>query len=176
LPISLSCEGATETAFHRLCKELLQWNPSKKTRLANGEWFTYTRAVVEERIAGRIVDVMLYNDITGHRLAVEIWCTHPMEKEKIIDLQTIRCPALEIDVSDFNREIDPDQLLHELVEETWNKEDFRPHATPLPASSDSSVDWFNAFAVAAFILGLIFACYWSIARSRRNRRRRYAFA
>ena len=108
---ALSCEDATETAFHRLCKELLQWNLSKKVRLANGEWFTYTRAVVEERIAGRIVDVMLYNETTGHKLAVEIWCTHPMENEKIIDLQTIGCPALKIDVSDFNREIDPDQLL-----------------------------------------------------------------
>jgi hypothetical protein len=152
------CENAGETAFHKFCKHII--SQSKCICQASGEIFTYTRGEIEGSVGPRYIDVIAYNDKTGHKLAVEIKCTHAIENDKINFLLQEGYPILEIDVSDYDREMAPQMLTDLLLNKTTNKEDFPllsvQSTSQTACSSNTKIDWEWVLLVLAFI-GLVFA-------------------
>jgi hypothetical protein len=153
------CENAGETAFHKFCKQIIF--KSRWVRLASGELFTYTRAVIEESVGERDIDVMICNDQTGRKLAVEIKYTNALKEDKIQFLKQEGYAILEIDVSDYDRAMDPLELTDLVLDESINKEDFPLIPALLPSSTITSnitgIDWGSIFLFAAFI-AFIFIC------------------
>jgi hypothetical protein len=109
-----SCQGAAETALHRLAKEIVQ----KELRLSlpavtakylerTGEMHpakevVFTRAYSEARNLGEVVpDVLL--ECGDRTLLVEIWVTHACDEAKRLELRQKGIATVEINLSKFPR-------------------------------------------------------------------------
>jgi len=167
-----ACAGALETYLHHLAIHLIMTNPTKRIRLASGEWFNYTRAVQEYHIGSRRVDVMCGKD--GTFLAVEIAVTHFLTSDKHADLRALSCPALEIRLTSDHKTMTKTQLRTVLINETHNKKGFGLLSISEP-NPEVAFDWMpviNFLSTVAVAVGTFLLLRWLFGTPKTKARRR----
>ena len=123
--VDTNCSGGVESSLHWLAKKVFSVRPiiilppmgiiypkSKELGRFPQHAFRITSAKVETKIGGFVPDVLI--DIYGVMVAVEIFVTHKVDERKKEQLRKMGLLAIEIDLSDINREL-PESDITRLV-------------------------------------------------------------
>lgn len=169
-----TCNGAPESALHRVAKELLceadsirlpplpsvpgeaQAGRELTDGVADAAWwvesFVIDRADMECRIGAYVADVMLHG-AAGQGLIVEIVVTHAPGAQKLLAYSALGRFCLVLDLHDVDRALDPEALRYLLIDgvdyKNWAFPDHAPDDVEafadLPVAGESPGD------VAAFL-------------------------
>jgi Competence protein CoiA-like family len=163
----LNCEGAIETALHRLAKEIIA--NASRIRLSDNEYFAFSTANIEAPIDNYRVDVLLTNTLTSQQLIVEIFVTHLATASKINQLNHLDYTVLEVDLSAEDPNIEVSKLTDLVLECPSNRELHKPRA-PI-VGFVPKINW-GAVAIALIALAVF---VWFVFLKNRRRARQFSY-
>jgi hypothetical protein len=118
--LSATCQGAVETAIHRMAKQIVlgstgivappliaHYRHHPPETITPATWLRISHVRIEVSLGNIVPDIMA--TVADFDLAIEILVTHAATAEKLAVLRTRQLPAFEIDLSGY-RNIAPDDL------------------------------------------------------------------
>ncbi|HMG66118.1 MAG TPA: competence protein CoiA family protein [Chitinophagaceae bacterium] len=144
-----------ETMLHLLAKKILK--AAARIKLDDERILYYTNAEVEVVEGDMRIDVVLRNNITHEKYAVEIVVTNSLSDEKIERLLRLGYNVLEIDLKGFDENISEAELSEILIEDTDCKCLFEPEPYyPGKAEKDESgLKWMMVAFMVLMVIGFV---------------------
>lgn len=124
---SKKCKYGIETSLHLAAKEILSNKKKMKIpevilpfglrykyrRIHKGGYIKFENVKLEHKLESIIPDLLI--EINGHELLVEIKVTHGIDKKKLDKIKSLNVSTIEIDLSNYNREFDNNELSNILI-------------------------------------------------------------
>lgn len=171
-----NCNGGPMTAIHLLAQQLLVG--SQVIQTGSGP-VSYESGEIEYRIPSSNYKTDVAGvKADGARIAIEIFVSHRVDEMKLKFLREQKIHSLEIDISDIDFDIKPDDLLHILLNDSRRqKVIFEPTATQElvirigdQSEAVSAKPWYeNPWIIVPAIVGLVLFLWPSKKNRSRNR-------
>lgn len=164
------CNATSETLLHLTVKEIL--TKHNKIKLPNGSDFEYTEALPEKKWDKYRPDVTLKS--YDKTLYVEVIVSHPISSDKHLSFGKNLTECLIIDLREYSREFDIEQLREDVLESLEYKSMLFQNLEASKATSNNDDDFGFLLLLGAIGTGIIYVTYEEFIKPRlRKYKRRY---
>jgi Competence protein len=130
---TIECEFGYQTSLHLAAKKIISENleikvPAlylefpgvyKKEMIIGEKSVKVTNVILEKKLDNIIPDILIITDIG--EIIVEIFVTHEIDEEKLEKIKCLDIPTIEINLSDFDRNITEEDLKEVLINGNQSK-------------------------------------------------------